>query len=135
MQTTIDLLDAALSETDMSARALSLKLGHSPWTLSRSRERGSLSPTLAGQLAELLSLNVERWVAIAALETEPQTRVTTRLRNAIDDSDIIKLTHEPIEWRESSDQRKTPRFRPGAIHTPGRRPLQAPNVRQGRHMH
>lgn len=110
MQTTMDLLDAALAETDLSARALSLKLGHSAWTLNRARERESLSPTLAGQLAELLGLNVERWVAIAALETEPQSRVTARLRNAIEDSDIIKITGEQIEWRETNEQRKTPGF-------------------------
>ena len=97
MQTTMDLLDAALAETELSARALSIKLGHSPWTLSRSRERESLSPTIAGQLAELLGLNIERWIAIAALETEPQSRATSRLRLAVEDGDLTRQFGEAIE--------------------------------------
>ena len=83
MNTTIELLNEAIRKTEMSARALSMKLGHSPWTINRARERGTLSPVLAGQLAELLELDIGRWMALAAIESEPRSRVTDHLRRAI----------------------------------------------------
>lgn len=84
METTMDLLSAALAETEMNIRALSLHLGHSPWTLYRARERESLSPLLAGQLAQLLDMDIEHWMAIAALESEPSSVLAGKLRHAIE---------------------------------------------------
>jgi len=109
METTMDLLDAALEETGLSARALSMKLGHSPWTLNRARERASLSPGLAGELAAMLHLNIAEWMAIAALENEPDSRTRARLFELLQ---IQRVGHpenvERIEWNELS--RKTPGF-------------------------
>jgi len=84
MDSTLDLLDAAMTEFDISARALSLQLGHSPWTLNRARERGTLSPVIAGQIAELMQLSVEHWMARAVLESEPSSRATDRLRRTLE---------------------------------------------------
>lgn len=83
MKSTIELLTAATDRTNLSERALSTKLGHSPWTLSRGKLRGSLSPIVAGQLAEIVGESIERWMAIAAIESEPRSRVTDHLRKAI----------------------------------------------------
>jgi len=107
METTMELLDAALEETGLSARALSMKLGHSPWTLNRARERDSLSPGLAGELAALLNLNIAEWMATAALENEPDSRTRARLFELLQ---IQRVGHpeniEQIEWNALA--RKTP---------------------------
>ena len=84
MKTTMELLDAALAERDTSARALSIHLGHSPWTLNRARERETLSPLIAGQIAQMLELDIEHWMAVASLESEPSSRLVSKLRSAIE---------------------------------------------------
>lgn len=84
MQTTLDLLDLAKKRTGLSDRALSqtLALSHASITMARSRRK--LSPLLAGQLAALVGEDVEHWIALAAIEAAPRSRVTDHLRRLID---------------------------------------------------
>lgn len=84
MKSTLDLLaKAAAKAAPMSERQLSMKLGHSPTALSMARRRGSLSPIVAGQLAELAGEDIEHWMAIAAIEAVPKTRATEHLRRIV----------------------------------------------------
>jgi hypothetical protein len=84
MQTTLDLLNKAEKHLGpISYRQLSTSLGHSPTALNNARHRGSLSPLLAGQLAQLTGENVAEWVALAAMEATPKSRVTEALKRAI----------------------------------------------------
>lgn len=83
MKNTMELLDRAIEQTGLSERALSERIGLSTSNLSVARNRGSLSPVAAGQLAELMGLDVEHWMATAVLETQPRSRITDQLRRAI----------------------------------------------------
>jgi hypothetical protein len=83
MQTTLELLTKALTKAETSERQLSMKLGHSPTALQMGRARGKVSPVIAGQLAEMLGEPVEHWIAVAAIEAQPRSRVTDHLRRAI----------------------------------------------------
>ena len=51
--------------------------------LTVARTRGRLSPTLAGNIARLLGEDVEKWIAIAALEAEPNTYIKNKLLSRI----------------------------------------------------
>lgn len=74
MKTTMDLLDKALSpETGISAAEWCRQLGINRTGLAVARARGRLSPTVAGNLARLLGLSQQKWIAIAALEAEPES--------------------------------------------------------------
>ena len=84
MKTTLELLDKAKDKAaPLSERQLSMQLGHSPTALKQARTRGNVSPILAGQLAEMLGENVEHWIAVAAIEAQPRSRVTDHLRRTI----------------------------------------------------
>ena len=82
MQTSLDLLDRALKRAASQA-ALCRELKVSGATLTMARTRGRLSPTLAGALAERMGEPVDGWIALAALEAEPKSRITDHLRRAI----------------------------------------------------
>lgn len=84
MNTTIDLLDKALETTKLSERALSLRIGLSASNLSVARNRGSLSPVAAGQIAKELGQDVAYWMAIAVIESAQRSRVTEHLRRAVE---------------------------------------------------
>jgi plasmid maintenance system antidote protein VapI len=83
MKTTLELVDAALAKTELSERALSTKLGMAPTNIAMARQRGTVSPLVAGQLAALLDLNVEHWIAVAVLESAPKSRMTDQLRRVL----------------------------------------------------
>ena len=84
MKTTLDLLDRATKAIGpISERALSQRLGHSPTAITTAKQRGNLSPVLAGQLAEAIGEDIPQWMAIAALEAAPRSRVSEHLRRAI----------------------------------------------------
>jgi plasmid maintenance system antidote protein VapI len=83
MRTTLDLIDAAITKTGMSQRELCRHLGVSVANLAMARQRGSVSPIVAGQLAALLDLNVEHWMAVSVLESTPKSRVTDSLRRVL----------------------------------------------------
>ncbi|HWH83872.1 MAG TPA: hypothetical protein VNU71_16700 [Burkholderiaceae bacterium] len=84
MKTTLELLQAARNKTSpKSERQLAIDLGHAPTTLAMARTRGTLSPVIAGQLAELIGADVEHWIAVAAIEAAPRSRVTDHLRRTL----------------------------------------------------
>lgn len=68
MQTTMNLLDAALQIEPAPYWHRALKLGRS--TLHTARQRGHLSPAIAGAMAKHMGEPVEKWICIAALESE-----------------------------------------------------------------
>ena len=67
----IDLLDKALKSA--SAAEWQRRLGLSDAALYMARNRGSLSPAVAGALAEQLGEDVDHWVIVAALEGERES--------------------------------------------------------------
>ena len=81
MRTTLDLLGRALEgQTNVS---LARKLNVYSSALSKARDRGRLSPILAGQVAHQLGEDVVYWTAIAALEAERPGRARDKLFRAI----------------------------------------------------
>lgn len=82
MQRTLELLERALSK-GQSARELSKTMGLTATTLAVAKHRGSLSPVVAGQLAEFVGEDIEHWMALAAIEAAPRSRVTDHLKRAI----------------------------------------------------
>jgi hypothetical protein len=68
---TIELLDKALETA--TAAEWQRRLGLSDATLYVARNRGSLSPAVAGALAELLGEDVDQWMIVAALESERES--------------------------------------------------------------
>ena len=71
LHTTMELLDEALSRNTATFWCKQLDVNRT--ALAVARARGRLSPTIAGNLARLLGLDMERWIAIAAIEGEPDT--------------------------------------------------------------
>lgn len=72
MHTTMQLYHHAMT-VKPSAAFWCEQLGVSRNTLAVAKIRGRLSPTVAGNLARLLGEPVQEWVAIAALEGEPES--------------------------------------------------------------
>jgi len=85
MKSTMDLLDMAFSEEykGISAAEWCRQLGVNRTALAVSKARGRLSPTVAGNLARLLGEPVQKWIAIAALEAEPNTYGKSKLMTMI----------------------------------------------------
>lgn len=79
MQTTMDLFEKALSVQRAAdwAREFNLTRG----ALSIAKQKGRLSPVLAGNLAIKLGESPEHWIAVAALEAEPESTLLQRLKN------------------------------------------------------
>lgn len=77
MQTTMALLEAALKQRPAARWTEELRL--SKGALSAAKTRGHLSPAIAGALAEELGEDVDRWIAIAALESEKESACKTRM--------------------------------------------------------
>jgi len=71
MPNTMQLLEKALAVKRAAHWATEMDL--SSGALTNARNRGRLSPTLAGNLALRLGENPETWIAIAALEAEPES--------------------------------------------------------------
>lgn len=85
MQTTMNLLDAALEHEPVPFWTKRLKLARN--TLSTAKVRGHLSPAIAGALAEELGQDPDRWIVVAALESERSSackdRMVKRLTRAV----------------------------------------------------
>jgi len=79
MQHSIELLDKALKVQKAAHWAEALGINRA--TLSIAKTKGRLSPTLAGAIAAELGENVMQWVAIAAMEAEPETPLARKIRN------------------------------------------------------
>lgn len=81
MRNTMELLDKALA-VEPSAKAWCDKLGLSRNTLAVGKVRGRLSPAIAGGLAMELGEDPQHWIAIAALEAEPESTLLQRLKRS-----------------------------------------------------
>ena len=77
MQSTMELLAKAEAIKDLSAWAETLGLAKR--SLYTAKYRGSLSPAVAGALAEEIGEKPEPWILIAALEGERESACKTRM--------------------------------------------------------
>lgn len=77
MPNTMELLSQALQKQRAAAWAKELNVTEA--AISVAKKRGRLSPVLAGHFAMKLGENPEHWIAIAALEAEPESELLTRL--------------------------------------------------------
>jgi len=77
MRTTMDLLDKALSVEPVPF--WHRELGLSRNALHSARQRGNLSPSIAGAIAEKLGEDVDRWIVIAALESDKDSACKQRM--------------------------------------------------------
>jgi hypothetical protein len=77
MQTTMNLLEKALEKEDAPVWTQKLKLSRS--ALHTAKTRGHLSPAIAGALAEELGQDAQKWIVIAALESERDSACKTRM--------------------------------------------------------
>ena len=73
----MNLLEAALSKHPAAYWHEKLNLSRN--ALHSAKHRGNLSPALAGALAEELGEPVEKWIVIAALESERESACKTRM--------------------------------------------------------
>ena len=81
MQTTMNLLDAALTKNPAPFWTEQLQLSRS--ALHTAKTRGHLSPALAGALAEKLGEDVDGWIVIAALESERDSACKERMMKRV----------------------------------------------------
>ena len=77
MQNTMDLLDSALKLRSAADWHKQLDLSRN--ALHSARQRGNLSPSIAGALAEALGEDPQKWIVIAALEGERESACKTRM--------------------------------------------------------
>jgi hypothetical protein len=71
MKSTLDLLSKALKTHTASDWARTFEI--SPSAITNARQRGRLSPVMAGNFAIKLGEDATQWIAIAALEAEPES--------------------------------------------------------------
>jgi hypothetical protein len=72
MQTTMELFTKALKfQPSAEAWCKDLKLSRS--ALAVAKHRGRLAPAVAGAIAMKLGENAPKWIAIAAMEAEPES--------------------------------------------------------------
>ena len=77
MQNTMQLLEKALSVKSAAEWHKHLNLSRN--TLHTAKNRGNLSPAIAGALAEELGEDAAAWMVIAALEGERESSCKTRM--------------------------------------------------------
>ena len=77
MQSTIELLEKALSSHPAPYWTKRLNLARN--TLGTSKVRGHLSPAIAGALAEEMGEDSQKWMVIAALESEKDSACKSRM--------------------------------------------------------
>ncbi len=77
MPSTMNLLNSALEIQNIAA--WTAKLGLSKQALYTARDRGHLSPAIAGALADEMGQDVKEWIVVAALESERDSACKTRM--------------------------------------------------------
>ncbi|PLC06009.1 hypothetical protein CY658_02870 [Variovorax sp. RO1] len=77
----MQLLQRALSVQSQARWADALDISDA--TLSQAKKRGRLSPTIAGSIAKQLGENPTEWIAIAAIEAEPESPAKKALMRAL----------------------------------------------------
>jgi hypothetical protein len=84
MQTTMNLLHIAEQRfPDMNLSDWAAKLGLSKRALYTAKDRGHLSPAVAGAFAEELEEDSREWIVVAALESERDSACKTRMLKRI----------------------------------------------------
>lgn len=78
MNTTFELFEKALTVQRAADWAREFNLTRGALSIAKKQKR--LSPVLAGNFALKLGEDPKHWIAVAALEAEPQTELLTRLR-------------------------------------------------------
>lgn len=81
MQSTMNLLSNAVEIKGLSEWAETL--GLSKRALYTAKDRGHLSPAIAGALAEELGQDVKNWIVVAALESERESACKKRMLKRI----------------------------------------------------
>lgn len=74
---TMDLLEKAMKVATLYE--WHQRLGIHEQTLYSAKKRGSLSPAIAGALAEQMGEDVGRWIIVAAIETERDSACRERM--------------------------------------------------------
>lgn len=77
MQSTMNLLEKAL--LIKPAQYWHEKLNLNRNALHNARQRGHISPAIAGALAEELGQDVKNWIVVAALESERESACKERM--------------------------------------------------------
>lgn len=80
METTMDLFEKALTVQRAADWAKEFNLTRGALSIAKTKRR--LSPVLAGNFAMKLGENPEHWIAVAALEAEPESTLLQRLKNS-----------------------------------------------------
>jgi hypothetical protein len=78
MNQTMKLLEKALEKQSIPAWTKELKLSRD--VLAQSKNKGHLSPTLAGAIAESIGLDAITWIAVAAIESARDSACTARMK-------------------------------------------------------
>lgn len=78
MNTTMELFEKAL--TIQNAAAWARKFNLTPAAMSVAKKKQRLSPVLAGNFAIELGEDAAAWIAVAALEAEPDSQLLQRLK-------------------------------------------------------
>jgi hypothetical protein len=77
MAETMKLLEKALQLKTSSDWARDLQLHRN--ALASAKQRGHLSPSIAGAMAEMLGLDATKWIAVAALESDKDSACKSRM--------------------------------------------------------
>lgn len=93
MQKSINLLERAIQRHPVSYWSKRLKLART--TLHSSIQRGNLSPSIAGALAEELGEPVEHWMLVAALEGDRDSACRDRMLRRISTKGTTTQALEP----------------------------------------
>lgn len=113
MQTTLDLLAEAEDKQDLTQWAS--ELGLSAKALYNAKYRGHLSPAIAGAVAEKLNRDVDRWMVVAALESEKDSACKTRMLKRVASGaralylSAISATRRVVGVRVHNTKHGTPR--------------------------
>lgn len=81
MKHTMNLLETALEMKNVAE--WTKELGLSKQALYNAKERGHLSPAIAGALADVLGQDPRDWIVIAALESERDSACKTRMMKRV----------------------------------------------------
>lgn len=114
MQTTMDLYEKALTVKHAAAWANELNLTRATFSMAKKKSR--LSPVLAGNLAIKLGENPEHWMAIAAMEAEPDSPLLTNLKDRFKECRYSSMERRRKLRNTNTERRSTPR---GAFFMPG----------------
>lgn len=80
MQSTMELFDKALLVQHAAAWARDMNMSRAAFSQAKRQRR--LSPVLAGNIAMKLGEDPEHWIAVAALEAEPESELLARLKKS-----------------------------------------------------